>query len=100
MTKQILLTPSAEKDLIFAKKFYAKVDPTLGEYCVDSLMLDIERLRFFAGVHSKVYGEYRMVARTFPFSIYYQLPNENEILIVAVLDNRINTQTKIKRLTE
>ena len=98
MTKQIVFTPSAEKDLIFAKNFYAKVDLTLGEYCVDSLMLDIERLRFFAGVHLKVFGHFRMIARTFPFSIYYQQPNESEILIVAVLDNRINPKTMSQRL--
>ncbi|WP_093446052.1 type II toxin-antitoxin system RelE/ParE family toxin [Thiomicrospira sp. ALE5] len=98
MTKQILFTPSAEKDLILAKNFYAKVDPMLGEYCADSLMLDIERLRFFAGVHAKVFGQYRMIARTFPFSIYYQLPNENDILIVAVLDSRINPKTMAQRL--
>ena len=98
MTKQILFTPSAEKDLILAKNFYAKVEPTLGEYCVDSLMLDIERLRFFGGIHSKVFGQFRMIARTFPFSIYYQLPNENEILIVAVLDNRINPKMMAQRL--
>ena len=35
MTRQIVFTPSAEKDLILAKNFYAKVDPALGEYCVD-----------------------------------------------------------------
>ena len=98
MTKQILFTPSAEKDLILAKSFYATVEPTLGEYCADSLMLDIERLRFFAGIHSKVFGQFRMIARTFPFSIYYQLPNENEILIVAVLDNRINPKMMVQRL--
>lgn len=69
MTKQILFTPSAEKDLILAKNFYAKVEPALGEYCVDSLMLDIERLS-----------------------------NENEILIVAVLDNRINPEVMAQRL--
>ena len=67
MTRQIVFTPSAEKDLILAKNFYAKVDPAL-------------------------------IARTFPFSIYYQIPAVGEVLIVAVLDNRINPETMAQRL--
>lgn len=75
MTRQIVFTPSAEKDLILAKNFYAKIDPTL-----------------------KAFGQFRMIARTFPFSIYYQIPAVDEVLIVAVLDNRVNPETMAQRL--
>lgn len=98
MTYSIFFTPSAENDLVKAKQFYTKTDSALGQYCVDSLMLDIERLRFFAGIHPNVNGQYRVLARSFPYSIYYQLI-KNRVLILAVLDNRQNPKTIKQRLT-
>ena len=89
MTYKVCFTPEAEKDLFNAKHFYSKTNLVLGQYCVDSLMLDISRLQFFAGIHPQFNNRYRMVARKFPYSIYYQIFG-NQVLILAVLDNRQN----------
>ncbi|MGO2514340.1 type II toxin-antitoxin system RelE/ParE family toxin [Marinomonas polaris] len=98
MIFNIFFTPSAENDLLNAKKFYAKINEALGQYCVDSLMLDIERLRFFAGIHPNINGRFRVLSRSFPFSIYYQVIKD-QVLILAVLDNRQNPESIEHRLT-
>jgi len=98
MTFTIRFAPSAQVDLKKAKSFYSQSDPALGQYCTDSLMLDIERLRFFAGTHLKIQKNFRMVARTFPYSIYYQVRGE-QVLIIAVLDNRRDPEGVLQRLS-
>ena len=59
---------------------------------------DIERLRFFAGIHPNINGRFRVLARSFPFSIYYQVIDD-QVLILAVLDNRQNPKSIEHRLT-
>lgn len=97
MSYSVRITQSAKKDLALAKKFYSKTSVELGGYCTSSLLLDIKRLAFYAGIHSKNYGYYRMSARTFPFSIYYEIVN-NTAVVVAVLDNRSNPVKIIQQL--
>lgn len=92
MTYPVVFTPSAKNDLINAKRFYAQTDQSLGQYCVDSLILDAERLAFFAGIHPIKFGYYRMMARTFPFSIYYKIL-EDQVVVNAFLDNRRKPET-------
>jgi Tfp pilus assembly protein PilF len=94
----IRFTPSAQIDLQQARYFYSQMELELGQLCADSLMLDIERLRFLAGIHPKIKNYHRMIARSFPFSIYYQLIGK-EVVITAVLDNRRNPQGLFKRLS-
>ena len=40
-----------------------------------------------AGVHSRHFGFYRLLGKTFPFAIYY-LVEEAEVLVCAILDMR------------
>lgn len=98
MTYVVHFTPSAKMDLLKARDFYSEVDLELGKYCSDSLLLDAERLTFFAGIHQSQYGYYRLLARSFPFSIYYKIIKD-EVVIAAVLDNRNDPQGIIERLT-
>lgn len=97
MTRGIKLLPAAEQDLIKAQEFYAKQQPELGQYCLDSLFLDLERLKFFAGIHPKIHSYQRMLASSFPFSIYYQL-TQSLVIVVAILDNRSNPKKTLSRL--
>ena len=48
------------------------------DYFVDSLMADIESLHLYAGVHPKHFGYYRMIARRFPYAIYYRLEERSD----------------------
>jgi hypothetical protein len=50
-------------------------------------VLDAERLAFFSGTHLIVFGYYRMLARTFPYSIYYKMIGA-QVVVNAITDNR------------
>ena len=80
MNYKVVFTPSAQQDLIKARRFYAKVNEQLGRYCADSLVLDAER------IHPIVFGYYRMLARTFPYSIYYKMIGA-QVVVNAIIDN-------------
>lgn len=99
MSYQVVFTPSAQQDLIKARQFYAKVDQQLGRYCADSLVLDTERLAFFAGIPPVVFGYYRMLARTFPYSIYYKII-DGQVVVNAIIDNRRQPKSLVNRLLD
>ncbi len=48
----------AERDLEEGYRFYEKQSAGLGSYFLDSLYSDIDSLRYFEGIHFKVFGYY------------------------------------------
>ena len=48
------------------KGFYDSKEPGVGDYFFDSLPADMESLFIYAGVHIRVSGLYRMLAKRFP----------------------------------
>ena len=96
MKLQIL--PAAQNDLIEAYWFYEVQSEDLGDYFLRSLMDDIERLSFLAGRHPLHFGKHRLLASTFPYSIYYTV-DEDTVKIFAVLDDRRDPALAEKRLT-
>ena len=88
MRPVVVLTEAAE-DLEAARRFYDSQEAGIGNYCVTSLLADIESLALYHGIHRQQYGCYRMLANRFPFGIYY-LEAERETRVVAVLDLRRN----------
>lgn len=88
MPVQILA--SAEQDLLDGHDFYEAQQESLGAYFLDSLFSDIDSLMLYAGIHPKhAENFYRMLAKRFPFAIYYDVQGE-VITVVAVLDCRQN----------
>jgi plasmid stabilization system protein ParE len=79
----------AEKDLIDGFIFYELQSKGLGDYFLDSLFSDIESLYLYAGIHTLHFGYYRLLAKRFPFAIYYRL-HEDIIHVYAILDCRRN----------
>jgi len=53
------------------------------------LIADIESLNLYTGIHGKQFGLYRMLAKPFPYAIYYDITDEF-IIVTAVLDLRRN----------
>jgi hypothetical protein len=41
---------------------------------------DLDALQFYAGIHLKVFGFYRMLTRKFPYAIYYEI--EDDLVVV------------------
>jgi plasmid stabilization system protein ParE len=94
---KLRILPAALKDLTRGKTFYARLDQGLGGHFLDSLFGDIDSLAHHAGSHQKVFGYHRLLAKRFPFAIYYK--KEGDICVVwRVLDCRQNPAKTIRAL--
>jgi hypothetical protein len=85
--KQVVVLADAAEDLIGARDFYDALQEGVGEYCMDSLLADIESLALSSGIHPQRHGLFRMLANRFPFGIYYR-ENGQRTEVLAVLDLR------------
>jgi plasmid stabilization system protein ParE len=95
---RLVLTRSAEQDLARGLRFYQDQQPELGTYFLDSLLADLDSLAIWGGVHAILIGNVRrMIARRFPFAIYYIVQSET-VTIVAVLDCRRSPALVRRRL--
>jgi len=94
----ISILDAAQQDLVNGYRFYEAQEKGLGSYFLDSLYADIDSLMFFAGIHQIIEGGYlRMLAKRFPFAVYYRV-NTDTVLVYAVLDCRRNPAWNRKRL--
>jgi plasmid stabilization system protein ParE len=84
----LFLTHAAQRDIFSAQSFYEKESEGLGEYFYDSIVADLDSLQFYAGIHPLVFGFHRKLARRFPFAIYYEIEEENRVVVHAVLHTR------------
>ena len=73
---KVRILTSAYEDLAAGRDFYEKQGEALGAYFLDSLFSDIDSLSLFAGVHRKVMGFQRLLARRFPYAIYYRIESD------------------------
>ena len=67
--------------------FYARQGTSVGDYFLDSLFSDIDALELYAGVHMKVFDYHRMLARRFPYAVYYRVDGD-VCVVFRVLDCR------------
>jgi hypothetical protein len=79
-------------DLRGGKRFYDEQEEGIGDYFYDSLFADIDTLKLTAGIHRKVFGHHRLLAKRFPFAIYYKVHGD-EVTVHRVLDCRQNPLT-------
>lgn len=86
---RIEVLDEAEKDLVDGFAFYDRQSKGLGNYFLDSIFSDIESLYLYAGIHAFHFGYHRLLAKRFPFAIYYRVEN-NTIRVYAILDCRRN----------
>lgn len=93
----VRIRPSALADLADGYAFYEKQEPGLGGYFRDSLFADIDSLTLYAGVHRRVFGAHRLLGRTFPFAVYYDVIGDTAH-IKAVLDCRRDPRSIRDRL--
>ena len=87
--RDVVVLDEVTHDLIDGKLFYDESEVGIGTYFQDSIVADVESLFIYGGVHSKIFGFYRMPAKRFPYAIYYHVLNEIAI-VVAVLPMRRN----------
>lgn len=85
---KIKLLSSEQDDLFASRSFYEKQGKGLGEYFFDSLFFDIDSLILYGGIHPKFFGYHRMLAKRFPYAIYYKLEKDSAIVVWRILDLR------------
>lgn len=81
---KIRFMEEAENDLQAGQDFYNAIQPTIGDWFIQRLIEDIEGLSVTAGVRYKEFGLFRLLAKRFPYVIYYSFKQE-AITVVAVL---------------
>lgn len=94
---EIRLLETAKEDLREGWKFYEKNAAGLGDYFLDCIQADVRSLKLYAGIHEMSEGFHRMLAKRFPFAVYYLIENE-AIDVYAILDCRRDPEWIVKRL--
>lgn len=94
---EIRLLETAKEDLREGWKFYEQSASGLGDYFLDSIQADVRSLTIYAGIHEKANGLHRMLARRFPFAVYY-LIEDGFVDIYAILDCRRDPHWIAKRV--
>jgi plasmid stabilization system protein ParE len=94
---KVQILPSAQEDLAEGFTFYEKQQADLGAYFLDSLFADIDSLALYGGIHRKHHGAHRLLARTFPFAVYYDV-SADTAHVKAVLDCRRDPRWIQKKL--
>jgi len=94
---EIRLLESAQHDLREGWRFYEEQAAGVGDYFLDSIQVDVTSLRLYAGIHERAEGFHRMLAKRFPFAIYYLIEAER-IDVYAILDCRRDPDWIVKRL--
>jgi hypothetical protein len=84
---RIEILDEAEKDLVDGYAFYERQSEGLGHYFLDSLFSDLESLHLYAGIHAMHFGYHRLLAKRFPFAVYYRI-QDKIIRVYAILDCR------------
>ena len=85
---RVRILTSAFNDLAAAREFYERQGEGVGAYFFDSLFSEIDSLSVFGGIHRKVHGFHRLLARRFPYAIYYKRDSDDSIIVYRVLDSR------------
>ena len=94
----LLLTELSQKDIYASQDFYETQSQNLGTYFYDSIICDLDALKFYAGIHQKYFGFYRMLTKRFPYAIYYDI-EDSMVIVHAVLHTRKDLKFIEKRLS-
>jgi plasmid stabilization system protein ParE len=84
---KVRILHSALEDLSNGRRFYERRSSAVGAYFFDSLFSEIDSLVLYAGIHGIHLGHHRLLARRFPFAIYYKVIAD-EAVVSRVLDCR------------
>jgi hypothetical protein len=78
---------SALEDLASGREFYDQQSEGVGGYFFDSVFAEIDSLVLYAGIHQVQFGHHRLLAKRFPYAIYYRVVGI-EAIVYRVLDCR------------
>ena len=96
---KIKILPDGIDDLYRGRLFYERINKGIGDYFFDSVVSDIDSLLLYAGIHPIVFGFHRMLAKRFPFAIYYKMDTDT-VVIYRILDLRQDPESIKKNLSD
>jgi plasmid stabilization system protein ParE len=80
---------SAIEDLAAGPKFYNRQEAGVGDYFFDSPFAEIDSLALYGEMHSIHFGFHQLLAKRFPYAIYYKII-DSKAIVFRVLDCRRN----------
>ena len=86
------ISDDAELDLVDGYWFYEHQEPGVGDYFRSSVSSDIDSLVIHGGSHVLVDGYHRMVCKTFPYNVYYEMTGKKSLQVVAVIAQRLDVK--------
>ncbi len=86
---RVELRTDAISDLVEGALFYERQCGGLGDRFTDAMFVHLAYLESIAGGHEVAFGLHRMLAKKFPFAVYYRVVGEL-VDVVAILDCRSN----------
>ena len=94
---KLRLTKPSQEDIHSSEIFYENQNSNLGVYFYDNIISDLDALKFYAGIHEKYFGFYRMLTRRFPYAIYYDIEDKT-VVVHAILHTKRDIFSVRKRL--
>jgi hypothetical protein len=83
----VVVLEDAAADIELGRRFYELCEKGIGDYFVDSIFSDLERLGDIAGIHPFHLGFRQMLCQRFPFAIYDEVEDVTAY-VYGVLDLR------------
>jgi len=96
---KIKILRTAMDDLAIGRNFYDRQEEGVGDYFFDSLFSEIDSLAIYGGIHSIYFGFHRLLAKRFPYAIYYKIIDKTAV-VFRVLDCRYNPKRISKILVD
>jgi plasmid stabilization system protein ParE len=90
---KIQVLRSAMEDLAAGRRFYDRQEIDLGDY----FFAEIDSLALYGGIHAVHSGFHRLLAKRFPYAVYYKV-TDDKVLVYRVLDCRRNPKRLRKAL--
>lgn len=84
LVSEVSLLRQAVEDLHNGQAFYNSQELGVGNDFWESLSEDVQSLYTYAGIHQKSFGVHRMLAKRFPYAIYYEY-SEPQVQVIAIL---------------
>ena len=94
----VQLLRSAMEDLTTGRQFYDRQGAGIGDYFFDSLFAEIDSLALYGGIHPVHFGFHRLLAKRFPYAIYYRII-DGKAIVFRVIDCR-RDPNRLRRVLE
>src|ERR1035441_4140108 len=95
---KVRILTSAFNDLAASRAFYEAQGEGLGGYFFDSVFSDIDSLALYGGTDPMVMGYHRLLARRFPYAMYYKMEAAGCAIVFRILDCRQDPTKTIRQL--